>query len=271
MTRFLLLPAAAAVLAASPAAALPPHPARTLVEADGVLADLSAIPLQGIPPALLADAHGVAIIPRVIKAGFVVGGQAGHGVVVTRGADGAWTGPTFVALGGASIGFQAGVQSADVVLVFKSRKSLDRILDGKGKLTLGADASVAAGPVGRQAMAATDARLQAEIVSYSRSRGLFAGVALDGTALVNDRDANATYARTARPEDAKAVKDLLTRIVALGTEPPAAAPLPPGAALPPPVLGPQERVMPVPPPSVPANPPGSALPPPAVPQPLPTR
>src|SRR5206468_3731242 len=100
--------------------------------------------------------------------------------VMAKDKNGNWGEPVFVNLGGASVGFQAGVEATDVLLVFRDRKSLDRLLDGKGKVTLGADAEVAAGPVGRMAAAATDAKIQAEILSYSRSRGLFAGVSFEG-------------------------------------------------------------------------------------------
>lgn len=201
MTRFTLAALALAFLAAAAPAA--PPPARTLEDATTVLVQLSEIPLKGIPPKLLADAQGVAVIPRVVKAGFVIAGRGGHGVVLAKDKDGNWTDPVFVNLGGGSVGFQAGVESTDVVLVFRTRKSLDRLLDGKNKLTLGADASVAAGPVGRQAQAATDAKLEAEIVSYSRSRGLFAGVSLDGTVLNADARTNAAYRQNPAAEDKK--------------------------------------------------------------------
>jgi lipid-binding SYLF domain-containing protein len=154
---------------------------------------LSTIPLQGIPPALVQDAAGVAIIPDLFKAGFLLGGRFGRGVVVARQADGSWSNPIFVTLAGGSIGWQVGLQSSDVVLVFKTRASVERILRGRGKLTLGGDIAVAAGPVGRQAEAATDARLRAEIYSYSRSRGLFAGLSLEGAALLVDFHANQAF------------------------------------------------------------------------------
>lgn len=130
---------------------LAPAPTETLQSATTVLTDLSKVPAKGIPQALMADAQGVAIIPRVVKAGFVVAGSGGHGLVIARDKDGKWGPPVFVNFGGGSVGFQAGVESTDVVLVFRDRKSLDRLLGGKGKVTLGADASVAAGPVGRRA------------------------------------------------------------------------------------------------------------------------
>lgn len=216
-------------------------PAAIIQDATDVLDEIQSIPLKCIPPALLSDAQGVAIIPRVVKGGFIVGGRLGHGLIYSKNADGTWTGPVFVTLGGASVGFQAGLQSTDVILVFKSKKSLDRILMGKNKLTLGADAAVAAGPIGRKAEAATDGRLQAEILSYSRSRGLFAGVSLEGAGIVYDDDANQSYARSARPEVTAAAERLKGQIAAGGRkpqtnmQPSAVIPVaPPSPTLPPP-------------------------------------
>jgi lipid-binding SYLF domain-containing protein len=145
----------------------------------------------------------VAILPDVVKAGFVVGGRYGRGVILLRQPDGSWSNPVFITLAGGGIGWQVGVQSTDLVLVFKTSNSLDRILKGKGKLTLGADVAVAAGPVGRQAEAATDAMLRAEIYSYSRSRGLFAGVSVEGAGLLVDCEANEAFygLRGGRPDD----------------------------------------------------------------------
>ena len=259
MNRSLVSPLAAGLvwsaLAAGPLPAQAP-PAGTLRSAAEVLDDLQAVPLKRIPPALLADAQAVAVVPHVLKAGFVVGGREGYGVVLTRGPDGAWGGPTFVVLGGASIGLQAGVQATDMVLVFKTRDALDRVLRGGGKLTLGADVAVAAGPVGRQAEAGTDANLRAEIYSYSRSRGLFAGVSLEGAALVYDYRANQEFARRPRPGDLVAAEVLRARLTAMsppkppagsvpGPLPPVRLPDPPAPALPPP---------PPPPPPPPAGP-----------------
>ena len=158
-------------------------------EAVRVLDEIMQAPDRRIPDSLLRDAEAVAVIPDVIKAGLVLGGRHGRGMLALRGRDGAWSNPTFLSLTGGSIGFQAGVQSTDVVLVFRTRRGVDGIVNGK--FTLGADASVAAGPVGRTANSSTDAQLKAEIYSYSRSRGLFAGVALDGAVLSIDHDANA--------------------------------------------------------------------------------
>ena len=153
----------------------------TVRTADDILIEQTQMTGKRIPESLLAEAQGVAIIPDVIKIGFVAAVRRGHGVVLVRDANGAWTLPQFITITGGSVGWQAGIQGTDVVLVFMTKKSVQGLL--KGKFTIGADASAAAGPVGRNAAAATDARLQAEILSYSRSRGLFAGVSLDGSVI----------------------------------------------------------------------------------------
>lgn len=159
--------------------------ARALV-ATQVLEELRAQRDQYIPDLLLQRAYGIAIIPDVKKAAVLVGARMGRGVLLVRNKEGQFSNPVFVTLAGGSFGWQYGVQEADVVLVFTTRRGVEGIAGGK--LTLGADASVAAGPVGRAASAATDTNFSAEIYSYSRSRGLFAGVALDGTVLrIDDR------------------------------------------------------------------------------------
>ncbi|AJC46389.1 lipid-binding SYLF domain-containing protein [Xanthomonas sacchari] len=149
-----------------------------------VLTDIQKIPEQAIPDKLLDEGRAIVVIPDTLKAGLVIGGRRGHGLMSVKRPDGTWSNPVFVKLTGGSIGFQVGVQSSDVVLVFRNDRSLDNIVNGK--FTLGADAGVAAGPVGRNAAAATDGQLKAEIWSWSRARGLFAGVALDGAALQID-------------------------------------------------------------------------------------
>jgi lipid-binding SYLF domain-containing protein len=169
-----------------------PTPQQTLQAAAQVLEETRALKVKSIPDALLADAQAVAVIPSVVKVGVIVGGRHGRGIVVVRDKDGAWTSPTFIELTGGSLGWQIGVQSSDVVLVFKNRQGVENLLTGS-KFTLGADAAVAAGPVGRQASAATDEQLKAEVYSYSRSRGLFAGVALDGSVLAIDSAATASF------------------------------------------------------------------------------
>lgn len=162
-----------------------------LLTATQVVNELLQAPDNNIPGWLLERAHAVAVIPSVIKVGLIGGGRRGKGVLVVRKDDGAWSNPIFVNLTGGSFGFQFGVQSTDVVLVFTSRQSIEGIVGGK--VTLGADASVAAGPVGRQSSAATDIGLTAQVYSYSRASGLFAGVALDGSALTIDHRSNEEF------------------------------------------------------------------------------
>ena len=163
-----------------------------------VLNEVMQAPDKAIPRELLQNAHAIAVIPDVIKAGFVLGGRHGEGLIAVKTRDGIWSNPSFVSLTGGSIGFQAGVSSTDVILVFRTQRGVESIVHGK--FTLGADASAAAGPVGRSAQAATDAQLKAEIYSYSRARGLFAGAALDGSALTIDNGANqAVYGEGVTP------------------------------------------------------------------------
>jgi lipid-binding SYLF domain-containing protein len=161
-----------------------------LVEARQVLETFVDIKEQAIPAWLLERAYGVVVVPHVIKGALIIGGRGGKGVFAVRRPDGTWTDPVFITLAGANIGFQWGVQSTDVVLVLTSRESVEGMADGK--VTLGADASVAAGPVGRTAAATTDTNLNAQVLSYSRSEGIFAGVALDGSVLAIDDGANET-------------------------------------------------------------------------------
>ena len=160
-----------------------------------VLNEFMSIPAEGIPRSMIASAEGLVIIPGMFKVGFVAGVRHGKGIVVIKDQNGAWRPPMFVSMTGGSVGWQVGVQATDVILVFKTRKSVNGLLNGK--FTIGADAAAAAGPVGRQAAAATDAQLRAEILSYSRSRGLFAGVSLDGSALQVDGVASQDYYRQA--------------------------------------------------------------------------
>ncbi len=191
------LAALSLLLAALPAFAGVKEEAKA-ADAARVLAEIMRIPETAVPEKMFSEAHAIAVIPDVVKAGLVLGGRGGKGLIAVRGADGTWSNPSFIRLGGGSIGFQAGVQSSDVILVFRSPRGVDNIVNGK--FTLGADASVAAGPVGRTAQAATDEQLKAEIYSYSRARGLFAGVALDGTVLRIDHKANqAVYGRGTTP------------------------------------------------------------------------
>lgn len=162
-----------------------------LLMATEVLDEVRALRDSAIPDRLLDRAYGIVVVPSVTKLAFIGGGRWGKGAMVVRDKDGRFTNPIFVTLAGASIGWQWGGSSTDIVLVFTTKAGIEGITGGK--LTLGADAAVAAGPVGRTASAATDQNFAAEVYSYSRSRGLFAGVALDGTSISVDRKANGNF------------------------------------------------------------------------------
>jgi lipid-binding SYLF domain-containing protein len=165
-------------------------------------------PGKRIPEVLLRDAQAVVVVPRTIKLGLIAGVQRGRGVVLTRQADGSWSLPQFVTITGGSIGWQAGAQASDFVLLFRTPESVQDLLDGK--FTIGADASAAAGPVGRRVNASTDIQLESEILSYARSKGLFAGVSLDGSILQLDPTAAAGYYRDGHaPQSAVQLVSLL--------------------------------------------------------------
>jgi lipid-binding SYLF domain-containing protein len=153
-----------------------------------VFQQFSNLSEQTIPTWLLERAYGIIVVPDVIKGAFIVGGRGGKGVMAVRQPDGTWSNPVFVTLGGVNVGFQWGVQATDVILVLLSRQSVEGIAGGK--VTLGADTSVAAGPMGRSAAATTDATFKAQVLSYSRNEGLFIGVALDGSVIAVDDGAN---------------------------------------------------------------------------------
>ena len=155
-----------------------------------VLKDFVAMK-EKIPQQLLEITEGIIVVPKLINAGFVVGGKRGRGIAVVKHEDGTWSDPAFITLTGGSVGFQVGVQAIDLVLIFKSRETLEKI--GKGSFTLGGDISVTAGPVGRNSSASTDYKLEAEVYSYSRSKGLFAGISLSGSALAVDAKANEAF------------------------------------------------------------------------------
>jgi len=158
--------------------------------AASVFREVMSIPDKAIPEELLSKARGIGIIPGVKKAAFIVGGRYGKGVMVCRevNAPHHWSGPATVRIEGGSFGAQIGGSETDVVLVVMNEKGMQRL--DKDKFTLGGDGAVAAGPVGRNAQAETDAMMTAEILSYSRSRGLFAGVSLQGSTLRPDNDDN---------------------------------------------------------------------------------
>lgn len=155
------------------------------VKAATVFGQIMDTPDKGIPKDLLERAECVAVFPSVLKAGFIVGGRGGRGVASCRTITG-WSAPAYFTLGGASIGLQIGAQSTDFVMLFMNKDGMKSLLSDE--FTLGADASVAAGPVGRQAGASTDLKLNAQILSYSRSKGLFAGLELKGVVIKADKD-----------------------------------------------------------------------------------
>lgn len=158
-----------------------------------VFKELVDLPEEGIPPALLSRAEAIAVIPGFWNAAWVVGGRHGKGVIMVRKGPKNWSYPAFISMTGGSLGFQIGVQKADIILVFKNKRSVSTIAGGK--FTLGAGASVVAGPVGRKAEADTDIKFEAEIYSYSKSKGLFAGISVEGASLSMDTDANAKFYR----------------------------------------------------------------------------
>jgi lipid-binding SYLF domain-containing protein len=145
---------------------------------------------KAIPNAIVGKAAGIAIFPDTVKAGFIVGGTRGRGVLSARGANG-WSSPAFLTLTGGSFGLQIGGQAADIILVINNQRGLENLVSNQFKI--GADASVAAGPVGRDAQAATDIQLRAQILSYSRARGLFAGITINGSTIRQDLDANQRF------------------------------------------------------------------------------
>jgi len=156
-----------------------------------VIKELATMKDEGIPISLLKKAQGLAILPGVVKAAWALGGQYGSGIALVKKEDGSWSNPLFIKLAGGSFGLQLGVQKADLVLVFKNRRGVEEIAGNK--ITLGADLSVSAGPLGRSAEASTDLEMEAEIYSYSRSKGLFAGLALKGGSLQFDKKASRNF------------------------------------------------------------------------------
>ena len=156
-----------------------------LNNAKAVIEEIMATPDKGIPQSILSSAHCVVVIPSFKKGAFVVGAQYGQGVATCRTPRG-WSAPVFVQLAGGSFGFQIGGQATDLVLIAMNKNGLQDML--KNKFKLGADAAASAGPVGRNAQAGTDWKLNAEFLTYSRSKGLFAGIDLDGTVLSQNGD-----------------------------------------------------------------------------------
>jgi SH3 domain-containing YSC84-like protein 1 len=153
-----------------------------------VLNDIMGSPDKGIPADLLGKAACVVIVPGVKKGAFIVGAKYGRGFIMCRKAGGGWSAPAGVSVAGGSVGFQIGASETDVVMLVMNEGAVDKLLSSK--FTVGADASATAGPVGRTASAATDIQMHAQILTYSRARGLFAGVSLEGATLKPDDDAN---------------------------------------------------------------------------------
>lgn len=182
--------AAVLLLAAGTAAQQESDEAKRVREATTIFGEIMAAEDKAIPEAILGNAEAIAIFPGTIRAGFIIGGLRGRGVISARTADG-WSPPAFLTLTGGSFGLQIGGQAADVILVVNDRRGLENLV--RNQFTLGADAAVAAGPVGRDAKAATDIQMRAQILSYSRARGLFAGVTINGSTIREDRDANERF------------------------------------------------------------------------------
>jgi lipid-binding SYLF domain-containing protein len=165
-----------------------------LENAASVLHEIMAMPDKGIPEEVLEHAKCVAVIPHMVKGGFIFGAKEGKGVATCRKADG-WSAPAFITISGGSWGLQIGVEAVDVVLIIQNDKGMQRLLSSN--FQIGGDASAAAGPVGRHAEAGTDWKLDTEILTYSRAKGVFAGLTLEGASLRQDSDSrHAMYGDT---------------------------------------------------------------------------
>jgi lipid-binding SYLF domain-containing protein len=202
----------------------------TVINATNVFAQAMVMPQNEIPRSLLAEAQAVAIVPSMVRGAFVIGVQHGRGVLVVRDAQGNWQPPRMIQITGGSIGYQIGVQATDLVLVFRTQQSVANLL--RGTLKIGVDAAAAAGPVGRQTSAATDIQMQAEILSYSRARGAFVGVSIDGSVISLDPAAEAMYYQTpgAVPASAMQLLQVLTNYSAVASAAVGAPGLPPAAS-----------------------------------------
>jgi SH3 domain-containing YSC84-like protein 1 len=151
-----------------------------------VLKEIMDTPDKGIPKGVLDDAECVLVFPQVVKAGFIVGGKGGRGVASCRTANGSWSAPAYFNIGGGSFGLQIGAAATDLILLFMNKDGLNSLLSDK--FQIGGEASAAAGPVGREAQAGTDIKMGAKILSYSRSKGVFGGLALNGSVIKPDKD-----------------------------------------------------------------------------------
>ena len=196
--------------------------ATRLRSSDEVLTEIMSAPDRGIPQELLEKAQCIVIVPGLKKGAFIFGGKYGRGFILCRASSGTgWSAPAGVAVTGGSFGFQIGGEETDAIMLVMNKRGAEKLLSSK--FTLGADASVAAGPVGRTSQADTDAKMHAEILTYSRSRGVFAGVALDGATLRPDKDSNSelyrnkhssaqiVFGNTTAPESASLLRADLTK------------------------------------------------------------
>jgi lipid-binding SYLF domain-containing protein len=165
--------------------------AQRVSAATAVFQEIMSAEDKAIPQSILGKAEGIAVFPSTFKAGFVVGGMRGRGILSARGQSGTWSAPAFLTLTGGSVGLQIGGQATDLAFVIMDRRGLENLV--RNQFKIGADASVAAGPVGRDAQAATDLQLRAQILSYSRARGVFAGISITGSTIRQDVDANERF------------------------------------------------------------------------------
>ena len=207
--RFILV----TTLALTPLLAKDNEPAKRLDEAAAVFSEVMATPDKGIPQELLENAHCIVIVPELKTCAFIIGGKYGKGYMSCRNKGGpGWSAPATVRIEGGSVGFQIGGSTTDLIMLVMNARGADKLLESK--FTLGAEGSVAGGPVGRTATAQTDAQMHADILSWSRSQGLFAGISLQGATLRQDLDDNATlYGRKLENRE----------IVTKGIRPPRAA------------------------------------------------
>ncbi len=164
---------------------------KRVAEATTVFTEIMNAEDNAIPKAILGKAEGIAVFPSTIKAGLLVGGMRGRGILSARGESGTWSAPAFLTLTGGSFGLQIGGEAADLILVVQNRRGLENLV--RNQFKVGADAGVAAGPIGRDAQASTDIQMRAQILSYSRSRGLFAGITINGSTIRQDKDANQRF------------------------------------------------------------------------------
>jgi lipid-binding SYLF domain-containing protein len=170
--------------------------AKRISIAGTVLDEIMSASDQAVPRSIMEKAEGIAVFPSLLRGGIVIGGQRGRGILSVRDKKtGGWSSPAFLTITGGSVGAQIGGQAIDLVLVINNQRGLEQLV--KNQFKIGADAAVAAGPVGRDASASTDIQMRAQILSYSRARGLFAGVTLNGSTIRQDRDANERFYGTA--------------------------------------------------------------------------